>query len=239
MTTAGASGEVFAAARGSDVATSFLGASSRLTATDSDTVNVSTPATSRATGPVWAELPATVPGGPARIDAGNAGNVGAVDEREVDVLRGHQCGAAREGELGFCGGEHRNGQGVLEDRHHLVVSARTDHDQGLGLPIGAGEHRAQPPDQVLLGDDRVVDRGLHGAVADVHDQRDHRVGLEHAHRGGVEPDHLGDPRANAAVASGSRTAMTLAKPESVRDFNSSDASASASSLQVTPMECRR
>ena len=47
------------------------------------------------------------------------------------------------------------------------------------------------------------------------------------------------PRANASVASGIRTGTTLSNPESERDFNSSEASASASSLHVTPMECRR
>ena len=47
------------------------------------------------------------------------------------------------------------------------------------------------------------------------------------------------PRANASVASGSRTGTTLSNPDSVRDFSSSEASVLASSLQVTPMECRR
>ena len=47
------------------------------------------------------------------------------------------------------------------------------------------------------------------------------------------------PRANASVASGSRTGTTLSKPKSVNDFNSSEASASASSLHVTPIECKR
>ena len=111
----------------------------------------------------------------------------------VDVLRGRQCRAPREGELGFGRREHRHGQGVLEDRYELVVAARADHDQGLGLPVGAGEHGAQPPNQVFLGHDPVVDRGLHRAVAEMHDQRDHRLGLEHAHRGGAVADDLGDP----------------------------------------------
>ena len=51
---AGVSGETFAAGRGSAAATSFLGANCRLTATEADTVNVSTPATSRASGPFCA-----------------------------------------------------------------------------------------------------------------------------------------------------------------------------------------
>ena len=51
MTAAGASGEVLAAGLGSDVAKSLLGANCRLTATDAEIVNVSTPATSRASGP--------------------------------------------------------------------------------------------------------------------------------------------------------------------------------------------
>jgi len=40
-----------AAGLGSDVAKSLLGANCRLTATDAEIVNVSTPATSRASGP--------------------------------------------------------------------------------------------------------------------------------------------------------------------------------------------
>ena len=47
------------------------------------------------------------------------------------------------------------------------------------------------------------------------------------------------PHAKASVASGSRTGTTLSKPHSVNDFNSSEASVSASSLHVTPMECNR
>ena len=72
------------------------------------------------------------------------------------------------------------------------VATRTDHDQRLGLPVGAGEHRAQPPDQRLVGVDGVVDGRLHGAVAGVDDQRDHRLGLDDAYRGGVVADDLGD-----------------------------------------------
>ncbi len=188
MTAAGVSGEILAAGRGSDVAASFLGTNCRLTATDAETVNVSTPATSRASGPVC----------PSCRTAARQGTVllkvpGIVGEREVDVLRGRQRRAPREGELGFCGREDRHGQRVFEDRHELVVAARTDHDQGLGLPVGAGEHGAQPPNQVFLGHDPAVERGLHRAVAEMHDQRDNSLGLEHAHRGGAVADDLRDP----------------------------------------------
>src|SRR4051812_20738735 len=47
------------------------------------------------------------------------------------------------------------------------------------------------------------------------------------------------PRARASVASGSRIATTLSKPDSDSDCISADASASASSLQVTPIEFNR
>ena len=45
--------------------------------------------------------------------------------------------------------------------------------------------------------------------------------------------------ANASVASGSRIGMMLSKPESASESSSSEASTAASSLQVTPIDCRR
>ena len=47
------------------------------------------------------------------------------------------------------------------------------------------------------------------------------------------------PRASASVASGNRTATTLSKPDSDNDSRRREASVSASSLQVTPIEWRR
>ena len=47
------------------------------------------------------------------------------------------------------------------------------------------------------------------------------------------------PHARASVASDRRTGTTLPKPQSVNDFNSNEASASAPSLHVTPIECNR
>ena len=53
------------------------------------------------------------------------------------------------------------------------------------------------------------------------------------------PSTSATPRARASVASGIRIATTLSKPDSDSDSSSIEASRSASSLQVTPMECSR
>ena len=63
-----------------------------------------------------------------------------------------------------------------------ILHACVEH----GLDVENGLH-------VFLADDPAVDRGLYRAITQMHDQRDHRLGLEHAHRGGAVPDDLGDP----------------------------------------------
>ena len=54
-----------------------------------------------------------------------------------------------------------------------------------------------------------------------------------------QPSASAIPRATASFASGKRTGTTLSKPDSDSDCMSIEASASASSLQVSPMDLSR
>jgi hypothetical protein len=122
---------------------------------------------------------------------------------ELARLRAGERCATSQRQLRLVGREHGHCQRVLQDGEQSVeVLGRADQHQRFGLPVGLGEHRAEPADEIVLGDHRVIDGRLHsafpdGAVLRVIAHCDHECdelfGFDDAHRGGSVAHHLGDP----------------------------------------------
>ena len=89
-----------------------------------------------------------------------------VGEAEFRVLRGRQRRAPRQRQFGFGGSEDRHREGLFELRHGVAeATGGADNNQRFGCPLDPGEYCAQPPDQIFVVGDRVIERGLHGAIA--------------------------------------------------------------------------
>ena len=136
-------------------------------------------------GPTCARRRDSEPSG-RRFGVGIAEGVSDVaDVAELAVTCARQSRAAGQRQLRLRRCEHRHRQRLLEDRLQSVeVLGGADQHQRLGFPVGLGEHRAQPADQIFFGHDGVIDRGLHRTFVVLNDQRDELFRFDDADGGG-------------------------------------------------------